>query len=91
MKVGMNSSPALYQRIAARLLFVAAVGSSSPAWADAGSIAQTVLNEIKAVAGPAALLVVLWFGVLILTKRASLVLLLTCLVGLIIVRAGGLI
>lgn len=63
---------------------------SSPALAQAAGVATTVLNELQALAGPAITLAVVWMGVLIMTKRMSVVSFLVLCVGIAIVVSGGL-
>lgn len=62
---------------------------ASPAQADVGAIATTVLGELTALAAPAILLGVIWLGVLIMTGRGTLITFFTFLVGVAIVASGG--
>lgn len=61
----------------------------TPAHADVGTIATTVLDELKALVGPAVTLGVIWLGVLIITGRGTLITFLTFCVGIAIVASGG--
>lgn len=62
---------------------------ATPALADVGSIATTVLNELQALVGPAISLAVIWLGILIMTGRASLLAFFVLLIGIAIVASGG--
>lgn len=61
----------------------------TPAHADVGGIATTVLDELKALVPPAILLGVIWLGFLIMTGRGTLITFLTFCVGIAIVTSGG--
>lgn len=62
---------------------------ATPAHADVGSIATAVLDELKALVGPAITLGVIWLGVLIMTGRGTLITFLTFVVGIAILVSGG--
>lgn len=62
---------------------------ATPAHADVGGIANAVLTELRALAGPAILLGVIWLGFLIMTGRGTLITFLTFCVGVVIVVSGG--
>jgi hypothetical protein len=53
------------------------------------SIAQSVLDELLSVRTAAILLAVGWFGVLIVTRRASLLTFFIMLFGIAMLRGGG--
>ncbi|MBB6193137.1 hypothetical protein FHS51_003393 [Sphingobium wenxiniae] len=63
--------------------------TSTPAIADVGGIATTVLAELTALALPAITLGVIWLGVLVISRRASLMTFLVMCVGIVIVISGG--
>lgn len=63
--------------------------AASPVHADVGSIATTVLGELKALAAPAITLGIIWLGVLIMTGRGTVLTFLTFCVGVAIILAGG--
>lgn len=80
----------LSRQIIAKLSAVLLLGLMvTPAHADVGSIATTVLNELKALVGPAIMLGVIWLGILIMTGRGTLITFLTFCVGIVIVVSGG--
>jgi spore maturation protein SpmA len=61
-------------------------GSAS---ADIGSIANSVRSELIALVGPALGIAAIWFGILILTKRASLLAFFVLVIGAVMLRSGG--
>ena len=73
-----------------KLALVVLLGAvSAPASAQVGGIAQAVLNELTALVAPAVLLGVIWLGVLIISRRATLMSVLVFCVGVVIVASGG--
>jgi TRAP-type C4-dicarboxylate transport system permease large subunit len=68
------------------ILATLAPGSAS---ADMGSIANSVRTELVALVGPAILIAIIWFGILILTKRASLLAFFILVIGAVMLRSGG--
>lgn len=79
------------RKLLSQLSVVLAVGLLvvSPAHADVGSIATSVLQELLALVRPAVMLGVIWLGVLIITNRGTLITFLTFLCGVAIVASGG--
>ncbi|MBB4642766.1 TrbC/VirB2 family protein [Rhizorhapis suberifaciens] len=61
----------------------------TPAHADVGSIANSVLQELTALVAPAIGLGVVWLGFLIMTGRGTLITFLTFVVGAVILLSGG--
>jgi TRAP-type C4-dicarboxylate transport system permease large subunit len=76
-----------------RVLLIAAATvallSPSSASADIGSIANSVRTELIALVGPAIFIAIIWFGILILTKRASLLAFFILVIGAVMLRSGG--
>jgi|TARA_R110000787_G_scaffold286321_1_gene404118 type IV secretory pathway VirB2 component (pilin) len=80
----------ILQKIIKRLSVVLVLGLvATPAHADVNGIATTVLNELKALVGPAIMLGVIWLGILIMTGRGTLIVFITFCVGIAIVASGG--
>jgi type IV secretory pathway VirB2 component (pilin) len=78
------------RKIFTRLSVALALGLvATPAFADVNGIATTVLNELKALVGPAIMLGVIWLGILIMTGRGTLITFITFCVGIAIVASGG--
>lgn len=61
----------------------------TPARADVGSIANSVLDQLTALVAPAIGLGVVWLGFLIMTGRGTLITFLTFVVGAAILLSGG--
>lgn len=73
-----------------RMLPAAVIAATAtPALADVGGIATTILSELTALALPAITLGVIWLGVLVISRRASLMTFLVMCVGIVIVISGG--